>query len=127
MANFVNPIPCMQMVVDNVTNTLEDNKYICELTVSPQVIQGGNSTYTVNNIQTGFWLSNYPSSYAWKIIEITAVNSGANTMTVVVEDVEYYNFSLDPNFDTPSTLTPNIGQQGYCWGIDETVFQIYIM
>ena len=109
MANFINPIPCMEMIVNNVTNTIEDNKYICELFVSPQVIQGGNSTYTVSNIQKGFWISNYPAPYAWKIIDITTVDSGTNTMTVIVEDVEYYNFSLDSNFDTPSSLTPNIG------------------
>ena len=107
------PPPCIKVSISNVLNVIGvDNRYTCTLTVNPQNIQGGGSQYDVTTIQPNFWISNYPYGECWKIISLTNVNAGTQTADATIEDVEYYNYSFDPDTGEHG---PNDGADGYCW------------
>ena len=107
------PPPCIKVSISNTLPVIGiDNQYTCTLSITPQNIQGGGSQYDVSTIAPGFWVSNYPFGEAWKIIQISNINVGSQTMDAVIEDVEYYNYSIDPDTGEHG---PNDGAAGYCW------------
>ena len=107
------PPPCIKVSISNPLPVIGfDNLYTCTLSITPQPIQGGGSQYDVLNIVPGFWVSNYPFGEAWRINQTSNINVGAQTMDAVIEDVEYYNYSIDPDTGEHG---PNDGGAGYCW------------
>ena len=111
------PPPCMRITIQNPLPVIgEDNRYTCTLYVYPQNLQGGGIQYSVSDVQPNFWISNYPFGEAWKIINVSNVNPGTSTLDAIIEDVEYYNYSIDPDTGEHG---PNDGSDGYIWTLAE--------
>ena len=89
---FNSPLPpiCLEVRISNPISVPSiDNQYTCSLIVKSQQIKGSSSEYTVSDVQTGFWISNHVGGEAWKIINLTNLNTQANTVNATIEDVEY--------------------------------------
>ena len=118
MSNFIQPPLCMQIhIINPFTFPGENNKYVCTIVCTSQNYNGGSDQYTCSNIKVGYWVSNFPGGQAWKINTINSVNVGLNTLDVIIEDVEYYNYSVDPDTGQHG---PNDGASGYCWTLSES-------
>jgi hypothetical protein len=82
------------------------NQYTCTILCTSQSYEGGSHQYTCSDIQVGYWVSNFPGGQAWQIVEIISRNTNANTIEAIIEDIEHYNYSLDP---TTGQHGPNDG------------------
>ena len=127
MSNFIQPPLCMQInILDPFSVPGVPNQYTCTILCTSQPYEGGSQQYTCSDIQVGYWVSNFPSGQAWQIIEITSVNINTNVIEVIIEDIEHYNYSIDPNTGQHG---PNDGALGYCWTLAENglpnLFPIY--
>ena len=95
--NYIKPPLCMRINIVNPFQVIGiENQYTCAIQCVSQTYDGGSKQFTCSDIQVGYWVSNFVGGQSWKIIEITSVNTGQNSLNVVIEDVEFYNYSLDP-------------------------------
>jgi len=115
--SFQSPSAPICMLIKILSPTLiSDNLYSCTLRVYSQQINGGSSGYTVINVTPNLWVSNYSGGQSWRINSISNINTGLQTVDCVIEDVEYYNYSLDP---TTGAHGPSNNINGYCFGLAE--------
>ena len=115
--SFQSPSPpkCILIKIENPA-LVSDNTYSCSLRIYPQQIRGASENYTVSDVAVNFWISNYSGGQSWRINSISNVNTGLQTLDCVIEDVEYYNYSLDP---TIGTHGPSNGINGYAFELAE--------
>lgn len=117
--NYALPPPCITVSNVLTSTSIGDNLFSIDITYNNQQISNGTSQYTIHNVQSGFWFSNYQTGpLSWRIKEITAFDLDTNTATLVVEDVEYYNAGLTGTGSITS-LKPPVGILGYIWSLDE--------
>jgi hypothetical protein len=95
---------------------ISGNLYSCTLRIYPQQINGATDNYTVSNVSPNFWISNYSGGQSWRINSISNVNTELQTLDCVIEDVEYYNYSLDV---TIGLHGPSDNINGYCFQIGD--------
>jgi hypothetical protein len=95
---------------------ISGNSYSCTLRIYPQQINGATDSYTVSNVSPNFWISNYSGGQSWKINSISNVNTQLQTLDCVIEDVEYYNYSLDV---TIGLHGPSDNINGYCFQLGD--------
>jgi len=95
---------------------ISGNSYSCTLRIYPQQINGATDNYTVSNVSPNFWVSNYSGGQSWKINSISNVNTELQTLDCVIEDVEYYNYSLDV---TIGQHGPSDNINGYCFQLGD--------
>ena len=113
--SFQSPSAPICMEIKVLTPTLiSDNLYSCTLRVYPQQINGASSTYTVSDVAANLWVSNHSGGQSWRINSISNVNTGLQTVDCVIEDVEYYNYSLDV---TTGEHGPANNINGYCFAL----------
>ena len=115
--SFQSPSPpkCILIKIENPA-LISGNTYSCTLRIYPQQIRGASENYTVSDVAVNFWISNYSGGQSWRINSISNVNTGLQTLDCVIEDVEYYNYSLDP---TIGTHGPSNGINGYAFELAE--------
>lgn len=120
--SFNAPLPpvCMYINIINSTPVAgSNNLYDCNISFTSQTYFGGGSEYSCTNVTVGMWLSNYPGGECWQIYDIISVDTNTNSIVAYLQDVEYYNFSLDP--DT-GEHQPNDGADGFIWQLSEDGF-----
>jgi hypothetical protein len=100
----------------NITNngpiTGTSNQYSVTLACTSQTILGGSIQYECTMVQPNMWCSNYPYGETWLIVSITSVDPDTNSLTCVIQDVECYNFAMDPDTGEHG---PNDGSNGYVY------------
>ena len=63
-----------------------------------------NSNYTINDISINQWFSNNSKGLAWKIKDITTSITSNTTVSLLIEDTDYYNLKInDNNNNIPTT------------------------
>ena len=128
------PSPCIQVFVSSVSQDGLNTWQVSLVIYTPQNIGVDNTgsvnpyTYDAYNILVGYWFSSYnpPSSSnsvsgnAWIIKDINPPSSDGSQITVLVEDLESYNNSIDPlTKSTGSQPIPPVGTTGYVWALGE--------
>ena len=98
--SYASPAPTVCMPIQIVVNSLDpvyQNRFLCTLyVISNQLYNGGTAAYTCVDIVPNLWVSNYGIGQAWKIIEAGGYDVNTNSVEVVIEDVDYFNYSLEP-------------------------------
>ena len=109
--------PCMIVKIINPIQVIGvANQYTATLKIRNQEIEGSSGSYSAADVSVGYCVSNFEGGQAWKIIDIFDVNLALNTMTSILEDVEYYNYLMD---QSTGEHGPNDGQLGYCFTLGE--------
>jgi hypothetical protein len=113
--NSPSPTICIKVSIQVNSIGPAANFYNCTIfVVQDQTYNGGFSSYTCLDIQPNQWYTNYQGGQAWKIIETSNYQVGSNVVDVLLEDVEYFNFSIEPSQDLHG---PQDGVIGYCFSL----------
>ena len=116
--NTIIPNVCMSVTIINPQQIISDqiNSYSCTIVCNNQNYNGGNNQFTCADISVGMWVSNYPSGEAWRITQIVDVNYSVGSVDVIIQDLEYYNSTLD---SSTGEHGPNDGAPGYVFSLNE--------
>jgi len=91
----LDPPICLEVLFTNVQPTADPNLYTATFTTNGQGYNSGNSYYYATNIAVGMWAANNSYGYSFRIKSFT--NESAESIDVVLEDVDGFNASIDPS------------------------------
>lgn len=91
----LNPPITLKVVFTNVQPTADPNIYTTTFTASSQSYNGGTSQYNATDIAVGMWAINNDYGYSFQVKSVQ--NESAESVDVVLEDVNGYNAAIDPS------------------------------
>lgn len=113
-----NPQVCMAIEITGPQGVIGvDNQWMCTIICSPQLIFAGAAEYTVADVAVGMWVTNQSGGTAWQIYSIISRDFNVDSLLCVIEDVELYNNSTDP--DGTYSAGPQDGASGLLWTLGE--------
>ena len=116
--SFISPLPTICLPIQIVINSVDplyENRYLCTLNVvRDQTYMGGSAVFTCLDIIPNLWVSNFGTGQAWKILEATNYNINTGSVDVLIEDVEFFNYSIEPYY---GQHPPSDYVEGYVFAI----------
>jgi hypothetical protein len=112
--SIVNPPICMAINASDTGDYLGPNLFHIIFSITQVSYNQGLNYYNGLNVRSGQWLSNYKLGFSWRIKSIISQNSAS--VNCIVEDVEDYNISLDPDGTNTGSFP---GGLGYLYELSE--------
>ena len=104
---------CIECVITDVV-VVSANTYTAKLLINAQLYNGGASSYTGNDVNTGMWIIDAHSGNTFYISSISSKT--ASVVNATLQDVDGYNAS---KAGSPNGGLPVNGQTGYIYSLND--------
>ena len=104
---------CIECVITDVV-VVSANTYTVKLLINAQLYNGGASSYTGNDVNTGMWIIDAHSGNTFYISSISSKT--ASVVNATLQDVDGYNAS---KAGSPNGGLPVNGQTGYIYSLND--------